>query len=251
MEGHAANRRRHLQFARAAGLIGREDFALFVERRVEQRRGIAQRTEVITVGVRDRLARHHAGERITLQAPQEQADVGNVVLAAPVVDVAHFGGARRALEGRADQIELIEIAQIGRDLIEQANVIHVLRRRENLKELDRARGPTGHIARQIFQHVRGAFAAAIRQRVGDVGALTESGRWRGIQAAHAEQIADVGHEPIDGRFDEPVVVQFIDVGFDGLQLFTDHRQQRAQRLTLIGIAQPIERGQQVVELILC
>ena len=86
-------------------------------------------------------------------------------------------------------------------------MVHVLRRRQPREELDRARRPAGGVARELLQHDRGALAAAVGDRVGHIRARADPGRLDRPDRAHAEQVADIGHDPFVAGLDEPVVVE--------------------------------------------
>ena len=126
-------------------------------------------------------------------------------------------------------------------------MVHVLRGREALEELDRARRPAGDVARQLLEHDRGALAAPVGERVRHVGARADASRRHRPDRPHAEQIADVRHDPFVAGLDEPVVVEDRDVLLDALELALDHAEQRAQRLALIGVAQAVDRREELVE----
>src|SRR5207249_147832 len=59
--------------------------------------------------------------------------------------------------------------------------------------------------------------------------------------------ADVGHDPFVASLDEPIVVELGGVGLDAFELAFDHREQGAQRLTLVGVADAVQGGQQLVQ----
>ena len=128
-----------------------------------------------------------------------------------------------------------------------ANVIHILRPAQNLKALDYSRRPTGHVARQLFEHGRGALAPAKGDGVRDFGARARDFRHHAVQAPVADQVADVRHDPIAAGFDELIVVKLIEVLFEHSRLLGDHRKQLAQRPALLGVARPIDRRQKLVQ----
>jgi len=132
----------------------------------------------------------------------------------------------------------------------RAQVIEVLRGGQQLEELDNASGPAAYIAGQLLDHARGAFAAAIVERVRYVSALAESSGAGGMERADAKQVANVRDNPLLASFNEPVFVEAEDVEFDRIVLSLDQTEERAQRLTLIGVAQAIDGRQQTIETVL-
>ncbi len=162
-------------------------------------------------------------------------------------DPPHVDRVQVAIEGPVQTRDLFPIAQIGRVMGFRANVIHVLRPAQNLKALDHPRRPTGHVARQLFEHGRGALAPAKGDGVRDFGARARDFRHHAVQAPVADQVADVRHDPIAAGFDELIVVKLIEVLFEHARLLGDHRKQLAQRPALLGVARPIDRRQKLVQ----
>ena len=66
-------------------------------------------------------------------------------------------------------------------------------------------------------------------------------------AAVADQVADVGHDPVGARLDELVVVELRQVLFQRADLLGQHGHQRLQRPALFGVAHAIDRGEEVEE----
>ncbi len=217
---------------------------------VEERRVDPERVEgeAPVGGVGDRAGRA-APDRVGLEPPEEEADVGDGVAAAAVGDVAEFGGVRRALERPVDQFEAVGVAQIREGAAGEPRVVEVLGRRQPLEELDGARGPAGHVARQLLQHRGGPLAPPVAEGVGNDRALAQ--RPQPVrdrqQPADIEEVAEVGDDPLVAGLDEPVVVEPGDVVLDQPQLVLDHGQQRPQRLPLCRVALAVDRGEQVVE----
>ena len=104
-------------------------------------------------------------------------------------------------------------------------MIHVLRGGELLEELHRMRRPVGDVARQLLEHQRRALAAAIGDGVGDLGARRGDARRDAVQRPIADQIADIGRDPLGAGFDELVVVELLDVLLERGELARDQRQQ--------------------------
>ena len=64
-----------------------------------------------------------------------------------------------------------------------------------------------------------------------------------------DQAADVGDHPVGAGLDEPVLVERGDVLLDDVHLLGDDAQEGLQRIALIGVAEPIDDGNQLVEAI--
>ena len=111
-------------------------------------------------------------------------------------------GPRNAIERRTDMRQRLPLPQIGRSVYERPDVIHVLAGRQALKELDDMRGPAGHVTCQLLQHRGRAFAAAIGDRMRDLGAARDDGGDDAVQWAIANQIADVRDRPFGAGFDD-------------------------------------------------
>ena len=62
----------------------------------------------------------------------------------------------------------------------------------------------------------------------------------------ADQITDIRHDPILAGLDEPILVKLRDVVLYDVHLLGDDLQQRAQGITLLGVALPIYHRQQFV-----
>ena len=97
-------------------------------------------------------------------------------------------------------------------------------RGEQLEVLDGPRAPAGHVARELLEHRDGALGAPVRDRVGHEAALAERRTLDRQQPAHAEQVADVRHDPLLAGLDEPVVVEPLDVGLEQVELLLGDRQ---------------------------
>ena len=97
--------------------------------------------------------------------------------------------------------------------------------------------PRGAPARQVIgQELDGAesaLATAQGHRVGHVGA--QGPRLAG-EVARAQQVADVGDNPVGGGLDEEIVVEGLDVGVDSIERSLEDLDvglQRALRQTLL------------------
>ena len=69
-----------------------------------------------------------------------------------------------------------------------------------------------------------------------------------MQRAVADQVADVGRDPVGAGLDELVVVELLDPLGDHVDLVADHLDELAQHAVLLGVADAQHRGQQAVEL---
>ena len=104
------------------------------------------------------LDRRAAGVPVRVKPPQEDADVRDVEAPAPALDPPHLDGVRDRLERAADAGERFPAAQVRRVVVERAQMVHVLRRREPLEVLDGARVPAGDVARDLLEHRHRALA---------------------------------------------------------------------------------------------
>ena len=170
-----------------------------------------------------------ARERLRVDAPQEEADVRDVVAPARAGDAPHVDRAWDRIERRADAFQRLARAQIGRRVVEQALVVHVLRRDQHLEELDRARVPAGDVAGQLLQHHGGALAAPERDRVRHLGARAADPRRDAVEHLVADEVADVRHHPGGARLDELIVVQLIEILLQHTHLLGQHGQQARER----------------------
>ena len=184
-------------------------------------------------GMRRRLI-----EPIALQPPQEDADVHDVVAAAAERHGTDIGGARGGIEGTADQLQVRRVAQVVGARIVEAHMVGVLRPAEPREIFHRMRRPARRVARHRLEHRHGALAAAVLQRVGDVGAgaVAAVGAER-LQAAHADQIADIRHHPFVAGLDEQVLVHLRDIRFEHRTLFRQDRDHRLELVALLRVAQ--------------
>ncbi len=212
-------------------------------RPVEQRLVEAERVEGVEAGPRRRRAGGGALHRVGLQAPEEQADVRQVVAAGR--QGADVGGVGFLAEWAVDAVERPGLPEVRRAQGMRAQMIQILGSRYALEELDGTGAPAGGVEGQFFEDQRRALAPAQAQGVGDERPRAESGgATDGIEGAHAEQVADVGDDPVFAGFDEGVVVEPFDVGFDERTLAGDDAEQGAQRVARFGVALAVEGGQQ-------
>jgi hypothetical protein len=136
------------------------------------------------------------------------------VASAPALDPAYVHAARDPVEGRSDLLEPLGPAQIRRGMIEQPDVVHVLRRDQMLEELDDARVPPGDVARQLLQHGGCSLAPAKRNGMRHLGARARDPGRNSMQPAIADQVADVRHDPFGAGLDELVVIELVEILFE-------------------------------------
>ena len=223
--------------------------------RVEERLVGPERVEAVAqalrriVGVHERRA--HEPQR--LHAPEEEADVLDVVAAGARRDPAHLGGVCERVESAgleaARELEHALLAQVAVACAWSRDVVHELRRRQQLEELHRACRPAGDVARQLLEHRHGALAAPVADRVGDLGARRGDVRQDAVQRPVADQVADVRRHPAVGGLDELVVVELLDALREHVDLLGDDVDELAQHAALLGVADPVDARQQPVELL--
>ena len=68
-----------------------------------------------------------------------------------------------------------------------------------------------------------------------------------VQTAVPHQITDIRHDPLAARFDELIVVKLIEIFLKDADLLRDDCQQILKRLTLLRVARPINRRQEVIQ----
>ncbi len=149
---------------------------------------------------------------------------------------------------RATQILLHAGAtQIRREQAVRSQVVHVLRDGQLLEELHHVRGPACHVASELFQHARRPLAPSIRDGVRHLSARAADLRHHTVQAPMADEIAEIGHDPVGTRLDELVVVELFEVLFEHQRLAGNHVQQLAQRPARLRITHPVYDRQQAVQ----
>ena len=75
-------------------------------------------------------------------------------------------------------------------------------------------GAPGDVDGHLLEREQRALAAAVADRVGDLGAAVGAGRRDLVDRVVADQVADVGDDPRRARLDELVVVELVDVVLD-------------------------------------
>ena len=219
----------------------------------EQRLVRPERVEAVAPAGRVGLDERRAREPERLHAPEEDADVADVVTARARADPPHLGRVREAVEGArleaAGELELPLVAEIGGRGRVRADVVHVLRRAEQLEELDRAGGPAGDVGRELLEDGDGALAPPVADRVRDLGPRRGDGGHDPVQRPVADEVADVGRDPVGARLDELVVVGLLEALREHVDLVGEHVEQLAQHAALLGVAHAVDGRQQPVELV--
>ena len=218
-------------------------------RRAEQPHVRAGRIEPVPAAARVAGIRHqrHRREPERLQAPQEDADVRNVVAATGRFRAAHVRRVRHTVERAVDgQHHALGPHRGGGERL-RPQVIHELRGDELLEELHRARWKVGDVVRELLEHQRRALAPAIGDRVRHFRARRGDACRDAMQRPVADQIADVRRHPVGARLDELIVIELIEVFFDGAQLARDELHERVQRLARGVVAQAVDRREQPIQ----
>ena len=261
-EPAARDRQRHV-----AGFGQLRDVVL--GRRAREQRGVQAEGMQAKPARRERIAAEQFADpdqrrfrvRVGAQSPEEQADVRDVPTPAARRDATDLDRPHGRLEGRADELQRLRVSQTGEGLTLRPQVIQLLRRRQPLEELDRARGPAGHVAREQFQHWRRPLAPAVGHGMAHLRARGARARAR-RQPADAEQIAEIRQRPRRGGLDELIVVELFETLFEHGHLARHELDQFAQRagspvagrvgsvgVRQFGVARAEMGGQQVPELV--
>ncbi len=157
--------------------------------------------------------------------------------------------ALEAFERRAEKLEPVSIAHVDEALVVRPPVVQVLRRRDQLEELDDAGLPARDVVRDFLQGRQGALAPPQANRIGDLGPPAERGAFdRHLeQPAHPNQIPDVGNDPLSARLDKEIVVRLIQLFLDDRDLLRHYLDQRPQWPALTRVLHPVRRGEQGVQ----
>jgi hypothetical protein len=156
------------------------------------------------------------------------------------------GEGRVVLEGGAEVEEAGGVAQRERAGVERAEVVEVLSRGEDLEGLDGRNGGARDLAGGVGERVERALALTEGDGVGDEaarGGVADVGD----QAAGADQLGEVGDGPGLAGFDEEIVVKAVEIVFEDAGLLGEDRDQRAERVALLGVADAVDGGEQRVE----
>ncbi len=164
---------------------------------------------------------------ISVQSPQENPNVWDVVFSFAAFDVPDIDGMRARFESAAKSLERLPLAQIGRVEIRWSNVIHELRPRKQLEKLDRARVPARDIARELLEYGSGAFTAAITDGVRHFGAWRRLVGPDWMERAITDQVADVRQDPWRAGLDKLVVVKLLEIFLQNSDLPCDKGEQFA------------------------
>ncbi len=176
---------------------------VFRQRPVVQRQIVAQGAGAVAPRTLPRAGRGAA--RVGLQAPQVQADVGDIGATATGVDASHVDAAVGAFEGAAEPFQRLALAHIRRLQCLRPQVVHVLGGAQALEVFHRLGVPAGDVAGQLFEHQGGTLASAQCDGMGDLGARAGDLGRHLMQALVADQVADIGHYPVGAGFDEKIV----------------------------------------------
>lgn len=258
VEGGASDRGGDLEFRGPAA---------FAEFRVGEReeRGVdAERVCLEPVGeggmgwVRSGGGGFAAGDAVGAEAPEEESEVGEVpptLLSARRAEVDGVGG---TIEGGVDAVHDREVADVGgADAVGgggtaaegvgggvEAEVVGVLGPAEELEELDGTGAPAGDVAGDFLQDGEGAFATAVVDGFRDVGAAAGAGFVEGVVA---DQVAEVGDDPVGTGFDEEIVPQTADVVVEEAGLAAGQFEERAEGVAAGGVLGAVGLGEQLVE----
>ncbi len=194
-------------------------------------------------------------DRVGPEPPDEQRHARDGVPARPAgrVRTADGDGVRELIERPVHAVECVPVTQVGGPAT--AHPPRVVRRcrskepnrcadAEQRGELHGTGRPAGDVGGELFQQGEAALAAVGVNRVRDVGARRDRpGQRRGLRAGRAararlwagvrgrmqgnmaDEIAEIGDDPVCARLNEPVVVERLDVALDDLHLFVDHLKQ--------------------------
>ncbi len=151
--------------------------------------------------------------------------------------------------GAVDLRQRLRVPDIGDGQILRAHMIQVLCGRELREHLHHARIPAGHVARQVFEHRRGALAPAEADGIGHFGAGAERARGQSIHRPVADQVADIGDDPLGAGLDELIVVQLRQILVQDRDLAAIAESSARKRAALLGVAYPIDGGQKPRQLV--
>src|SRR5258707_12446469 len=181
-----------------------------------------EKKAVIVHSRRGRIA-----QPISIQSPQENSNIRDVIFSLAAFDVPDVDSMRSRFESAAKSLERLPLAQIRRVEIRWSNVIHELTPRNQLEKLNRARVPARDITRELLEHGSGAFAAAIADGVRHFGARRELVGPDWMQRAITDQVADVRQDPWRTGLDKLIVVKLLEVFLPNSDLPCDKSEQFA------------------------
>ena len=202
------------------------------------------------VGADERRAR----ETERLHAPEEDADVRDVVATRASGDAPHLGGVgervERASLERAGELEARLVAQVGgRRARAGATWFMYCVVASSSKNSTACAGQPVTSRGELLEHRDGALAPAVADRVGDLGARRRELRHDAVQRPVADEVADVRRDPRRARLDELVVVHLLEALGEHVDLAGDDVDELAQDAVLLGVADAVDGGQQPVELL--
>ena len=147
---------------------------------------------------------------------------------------------RERVERAVEEIERLFVAQVD-EASALVEMIDGLRASEERVVLDGARGEAADVVRELLELRERAATAKVAQVIRDRAPR----RLAGERDFVSDQIADVRHDPVLARLDEPVLVELGDVFLDEVHLLGDRAQQIAQRVAMFLVALAIDDRKEV------
>src|SRR5262245_33065898 len=172
---------------------------------------------------------------ISIQPPEENSNVWNVIFSFAAFDMPDVDCMRGRFESAAKSLERLPLAQVRRVECRWPNVIDELRPPQQLEKLNRARVPARDVARELFEYGSGSFASTITDRVRYFGARRELVRPDWVQRAITDQVADVRKDPWRAGLDKLIVVKLLEIFLQNSDLPCDKGEQFGQWLAFIYV----------------
>ena len=201
------------------------------EQRLVRPERVEAEAQARAVGVDER----HAREPERLHAPEEDADVRDVVAARPRAAMRRISAVcakssnapawkAPASSSRAASRRSAVAAACGRTWFMYCVVA------SSSKNSTACAGQPVTSAGELLEHRHGALAPAVADRVRDVGARRGELRHDAVQRAVADEVADVRRDPRRARLDELVVVHLLEALREDVHLLGERRRRaRAAR----------------------
>ncbi|MGQ9482273.1 MAG: hypothetical protein ACUVSZ_12915 [Chloroflexus sp.] len=143
---------------------------------VEKGNVVAERAEpVATIWRIGDRSRCDTLDGVGLDAPYEEAEVGDVVATATVFDPADFGGTVEGFERATGQFKPVGVAQGYRRRAIQPDMAKMLSGYQVGEVFDDPTRPAGDITDELFEDGCCPFAAAVAQGIGDIGTQADIG----------------------------------------------------------------------------
>src|SRR5205085_10159373 len=98
------------------------------------------------------------------------------------IDATHVDRVRRFRKRTVEQIEIVSIEEVRGLSTLELRMIEVLRPTEQFVKLNRARGPTRNVLRQLLQQRQGSFTTSIADRSEERRVGKECRSWRSTEA---------------------------------------------------------------------